>query len=71
MRGRIILPSLLAVWLVIGAIAALQRGYLTDFDGSCATIGSTVTTIAVGPLNYFGVNPAIECPDIEPPQPSE
>jgi hypothetical protein len=53
---------LLLVWLVIGAIAAGQRGYYTRSDTSCATIGTVVVTILAGPLNYVGVNPRIECP---------
>jgi hypothetical protein len=67
---RVGIPLILIIWLVIGAIAAGQRGY---FDGSddenCATLGTTLVTILAGPLNYIGVDPQINCPDA--PEPSE
>lgn len=57
---------LLIIWLVIGAVAAGQRGYYDRSEANCATIGSTVVTIVVGPLNYFGINPKIDCDLPEP-----
>lgn len=51
-----------AVWLVIGIIAAAQRGYFGNTDKDCGTIGDTVITIIAGPFNYIGVNPKVECP---------
>jgi hypothetical protein len=60
---------LLLVWLVIGALAAGQRGYFTGGDTSCATTSTTVVTVLAGPLNYLGVNPQIGCPQL--PQPSQ
>ena len=57
------------IWLVIGIIAAAQRGYFASADNNCAEIGSTVLTIVAGPLNYIGVNPTVECPAA--PQPSQ
>jgi hypothetical protein len=60
---------LLVVWLVIGAIAAGQRGYFSGRDDSCANVGTTVITVLAGPLNYVGVNPEID--DCELPPPSE
>ena len=59
---------LVLVWLVIGAIAAGQRGYYSGGDANCATFGTIAVTILAGPLNYFGVNPTIDC---ELPQPSQ
>jgi len=51
---------LLVIWLVIGAIAAGQRGdYKHPVD--CTNVSSTALTIVAGPLNYFGVNPHISC----------
>ena len=50
----------LVIWLVIGAIAAGQRGYFNG-SGSCAKLGNTAITIVAGPLNYIGVNPKVEC----------
>ena len=50
----------LVVWLVIGAIAAGQRGYYSKVP-SCASAGSVIVTILAGPLNYLGVNPKVSC----------
>jgi hypothetical protein len=59
---------LIVVWLVIGAIAAGQRGYFgNDQDVSCKSFSDTALTILAGPLNYMGVNPKIKC---KAPQPS-
>ena len=68
MRGRRIGSLLLLVWLVIGVIAAVQRGYFSSGDTSCASAATIAVTIVAGPLNYVGVNPQIEC---ELPQPSQ
>jgi hypothetical protein len=66
--GRII-GIIVVIWLVIGAIAAGQRGYYSnDGDTSCADVGTILVTVVVGPLNYLGVNPKVDC---ELPQPSE
>jgi len=51
---------LLVVWLVIGAIAAGQRGdYKRPVD--CSNVSSTALTILAGPLNYAHVHPQINC----------
>jgi uncharacterized membrane protein YtjA (UPF0391 family) len=60
---------LVVVWLVIGVIAAAQRGYFSGGDASCAGITTIVVTIVAGPLNYVGLNPQVDCPEL--PQPSE
>jgi hypothetical protein len=63
-----ILSVLLVIWLVIGAIAAGQRHYYSkDAATSCASASTIVVTILAGPLNYFGVNPKVDC---KLPQPS-
>ena len=59
---------LILIWLVIGAIAAGQRGYYSSGDTSCATLGTIAVTIVAGPLNYLGVNPEIDCDLPEPSQ---
>ena len=59
---------IVVVWLLIGAFAAYQRGYFANDPGSCAQAGTVLLTIVAGPLNYFGVNPKIEC---AVPQPSK
>ena len=51
----------LLIWLVIGVIAAGQRGYLGSSADNCAHAGTVVATIAAGPLNYVGVNPKVSC----------
>jgi hypothetical protein len=59
---------LVVVWLLIGAFAAYQRGYLSGGGNpNCAEIGTVLLTIVAGPLNYAGVNPKINC---TVPQPS-
>ena len=52
---------LLLVWLIVGAIAAGQRGYYGGSIGSCTKAGTIAVTIIAGPLNYLGVNPKINC----------
>ena len=62
---------IIVVWLVIGVLAAWQRGYFgDDRDVNCKTTGDTTLTILAGPLNYVGANPKVDC-DVEVPQPSE
>jgi hypothetical protein len=70
-RGRTssIGAVLLLIWLAIGAIAALQRGYFAGGDTNCAEVSTIVVTVLAGPLNYVGLNPQVECPEL--PQPSE
>jgi len=66
MRGLIGL--IVVVWLVIGVLAAFQRGYFgNDRDVNCKSTGDTALTIIAGPLNYLGLNPKINC---NVPQPS-
>jgi len=59
----------ITVWLIIGLIAAIQRGYLSSSTDNCATVASTLVTVAAGPLNYVGVNPKLSCAHL--PQPSK
>jgi hypothetical protein len=55
------------IWLIIGAVAAGQRGYYkSSGDTSCAEAGTIIVTIVAGPLNYLGVNPKINCKVPEP-----
>lgn len=62
-----LLGLILIIWLIIGAVAAGQRGYYgSDRDVSCKTTGTTVVTIIAGPLNYLGVNPKVTCNLPEP-----
>jgi hypothetical protein len=64
-----VITIIVIVWLVIGLVAAFQRGYLSGKDDvSCRTFGDTALTIIAGPLNYVGVNPKVHC---KTPQPSK
>lgn len=67
MRGLV--GALIVVWLVIGVIAAAQRGYFGDNrDVNCRTVGDTLLTVVAGPLNYLGVNPKVTCNVPDPSQ---
>ena len=69
---RSIIGIIVVVWLVIGVLAAWQRGYFgSNQDVSCKTGGDTALTIVAGPLNYVGVNPKIDCKGVKAPQPSK
>ena len=59
---------IVVIWLLIGVIAAAQRGYFSGSQDNCAKAGTTVVTLIAGPLNYIGVNPKINC---QVPQPSK
>ncbi|GAA4623580.1 hypothetical protein GCM10023196_020300 [Actinoallomurus vinaceus] len=56
------------VWLIIGGLAAGQRHYYSQFDGSCAKFATIGITMIAGPLNYIGLNPSAYC---KVPQPSK
>ena len=65
---RSLVGVLVLVWLVIGIVAAGQRGYYGERkDVSCKTFGDDGQGRVAGPLNYMGVNPKVEC---EVPEPS-
>ena len=51
----------LVIWLIIGVIAAGQRGYYGSSARSCAHAGTIAATVVAGPLNYVGVNPKVAC----------
>jgi hypothetical protein len=52
--------AILVIWLVIGGLAAGQRG---EYKGpvDCSAGATAAMTILAGPLNYLGVNPHINC----------
>jgi hypothetical protein len=58
------------IWLIIGAVAAGQRGYFKGGDASCAKAGTIIVTVIAGPLNWAGLNPKISC-DVKVPPPSK
>ena len=66
---RSLIGLVVLAWLVVGVVAAGQRGYFGDEqDVSCKELSDTALTIVAGPLNYAGVNPKVKC---EIPEPSE
>ena len=52
---------ILFVLLIIGAAAAVQRGYFSNVPSSCSGGATIAATMVTGPLNYLGVNPSITC----------
>jgi hypothetical protein len=64
-----LLSLLVIVWLVIGVIATVQRGYFSSASTNCAGVGTIALTIVAGPLNYLGVNPKVT--DCNLPEPSK
>lgn len=67
-RGSSIGGVIVVIWLIIGAVAAGQRGYFKGSSDTCAKTSTVIVTIVAGPLNYFGVNPKVNC---DLPQPSK
>jgi membrane protein YdbS with pleckstrin-like domain len=59
---------IVVVWLLIGVLAAAQRGYFSSSSTNCAKAGTLAVTVVAGPLNSVGVNPKIK--DCRLPQPS-
>ena len=67
---KTLIALLIIAWLVVGAVAAFQRGYFSDDDDvSCKEFSDTALTIVAGPLNYLGVNPKVSC-NVDAPEPS-
>jgi hypothetical protein len=69
MRGGGLLGVVVLVWLLIGVVAAYQRGYFETAGNSCGTAGTIALTVVAGPLNYAGVNPKVV--DCKLPEPSQ
>jgi hypothetical protein len=67
MRFGSIIVILAVEWLVIGAVAAGQRGYYSDPPAQCSQFATIALNIVAGPLNYTGLNPQGGC---EIPKPS-
>lgn len=60
---------LVVIWLLIGVLAAWQRGYFEGRkDPGCQRASTIAVTVVAGPLNYIGVNPKVEECDL--PEPS-
>jgi hypothetical protein len=56
-----IAPAVIFIWLVIGVLAAGQRGYYSSSNPNCAKTGTIAVTVLAGPLNYVGANPKTHC----------
>jgi hypothetical protein len=66
---RRIVTALVVVWLLIGVLAAWQRGYFEGRSGpGCERVSTTAVTVLAGPLNYAGMNPKVQACDL--PEPS-
>lgn len=63
-----IIGIIVVLWLVIGGVAAFQRGYFDKNESTtCANAGTIALTALAGPLNYVGLNPKVgECRLPEP-----
>jgi hypothetical protein len=67
MRTSSIGALIVIIWLILGGVAANQRGYFKDTgDASCAKAGTVIVTVVAGPLNWLGINPKIKCDIPEP-----
>jgi hypothetical protein len=52
---------ILFIWVLIGALAAGQRGYYSSSHFGCTQGATIALTIAAGPLNYVGLSPSMSC----------
>jgi hypothetical protein len=59
-RSTSLVGTFVAVWLLIGLLAAWQRDY---FEGrvtdECRRASTIAVTVIAGPLNYLGANPKV------------
>ncbi|MBB5918838.1 hypothetical protein BJY24_007750 [Nocardia transvalensis] len=63
-----LISLLVFVWLIVGVVAAGQRGYLTQMSQSCGEFGTIALNVISGPLNYLGLDPKVT--DCTLPEPS-
>ncbi|MFC7756463.1 hypothetical protein [Tsukamurella soli] len=59
--GRVLrwVTLLVLVWLIVGAVAAGQRGYFSHTAQNCASSATVAVTVVAGVLNYVGANPTV------------
>jgi hypothetical protein len=57
---------ILFIWVLIGALAAGQRGYYNAHPFGCTQGATIALTIAAGPLNYVGLDPSMSCSSPKP-----
>ena len=66
-RAGGILGVLVLVWLLVGVLAAWQRGYFTNSQPDCGVAATIALNVLAGPLNYAGVHPEVgQCKLPEP-----
>ena len=66
---RLVIGIVVVAWLVVGAVAAAQRGYFDDDRAvGCNFAATAGLSVLAGPVNYLGVDPRISC---EGPHPSD
>ena len=58
---KVVVGIVAAAWLVVGGVAADQRGDFAYGAASCSSLGEISLTMAAGPLNFQGVNPEVSC----------
>jgi hypothetical protein len=64
---RLLIGVIIGAWVVVGTIAAGQRGYFdNNVVATCKTGANTGLTVAAGPLNYVGVDPKVNCTTPKP-----
>ena len=62
------LPGLIVpIWLVVGTVAAGQRGYFADATQTCSSAGTIAVIVIAGPLNCVGVNPRVTSCNVPKP----
>jgi len=62
-RVGAIIGVIALVWLLLGVVAAWQRGYFKSGETNCATGRTIAVTVIAGPLNFAGVNPKAAHPN--------
>ena len=63
------LSAIVVVWLLVGVLATWQRGYFSNNQTNCSTVGTIALTVVAGPLNYAGVNPKVTQCNVPQPSP--
>lgn len=58
--SRRVLSAIVFGWVVIGALASLERAYFEKLPTDCAHIVTIAGVISAGPLNYFGLDPRLD-----------
>ena len=58
---KVVVGVVAAAWLVVGGVAADQRGDFAYGSATCSSLGEISLTMAAGPLNFQGVNPEVSC----------